>query len=69
MHVHGDVAVQCDQRALTGESLPVKKDVVADLLSGSTVREGECQSTVTATGTHAFIGKAVDLVQATCWSS
>ncbi|XP_019438801.1 PREDICTED: plasma membrane ATPase 4-like [Lupinus angustifolius] len=54
-----------DQSALTGESLPVTKHSSDEVFSGSTVKKGEIEAVVIATGVHTFFGKAAHLVDST----
>jgi H+-transporting ATPase len=54
-----------DQSALTGESLPVTKCATQEVFSGSTVKKGEIEAIVYATGVHTFFGKAAHLVDST----
>ncbi|KAF7817186.1 plasma membrane ATPase 4 [Senna tora] len=54
-----------DQSALTGESLPVTKSSFDEVFSGSTVKKGEIEAVVIATGVHTFFGKAAHLVDST----
>ncbi|KAK2453044.1 plasma membrane ATPase [Trifolium repens] len=54
-----------DQSALTGESLPVTKCATQGVFSGSTVKKGEIEAIVFATGVHTFFGKAAHLVDST----
>ncbi|PNX90597.1 plasma membrane ATPase 4-like protein, partial [Trifolium pratense] len=54
-----------DQSALTGESLPVTKSSSDEVFSGSTVKKGEIEAVVIATGVHTFFGKAAHLVDST----
>ncbi|XP_045820108.1 plasma membrane ATPase-like isoform X4 [Trifolium pratense] len=54
-----------DQSALTGESLPVTKCATQEVFSGSTVKKGEIEAVVYATGVHTFFGKAAHLVDST----
>ncbi|KAL8530044.1 hypothetical protein ACS0TY_007212 [Phlomoides rotata] len=51
--------------ALTGESLPVTKGPGDGVYSGSTVKQGEIDALVIATGVHTFFGKAAHLVYST----
>ncbi|KAL1340369.1 hypothetical protein HN51_026765 [Arachis hypogaea] len=57
--------LKIDQSALTGESLPVTKNPGAEVYSGSTVKQGEIEAIVIATGVHTFFGKAAHLVDST----
>ncbi|MED6142775.1 Co-chaperone [Stylosanthes scabra] len=54
--------LKIDQSALTGESLPVTKNLDSEVYSGSTVKQGEIEAIVIATGVHTFFGKAAHLV-------
>ncbi|CAL5199749.1 unnamed protein product [Lathyrus oleraceus] len=58
-------ALKIDQSALTGESLPVTKNPGDEVYSGSTVKQGELEAVVIATGVHTFFGKAAHLVDST----
>ncbi|XVE91229.1 hypothetical protein DITRI_Ditri20bG0137500 [Diplodiscus trichospermus] len=62
--LEGD-ALKIDQSALTGESLPVTKSPGDEIFSGSTVKQGEIEAVVIATGVHTFFGKAAHLVDNT----
>ncbi|RAL53690.1 hypothetical protein DM860_015418 [Cuscuta australis] len=62
--LQGD-SLKIDQAALTGESLPVTKSPGDVAFSGSTVKQGELEAVVIATGVHTFFGKAAHLVDAT----
>lgn len=55
--------IQVDQSALTGESLPVEKKEEDILYSGSTVKQGETNAIVTATGLKTYFGKTTSLVE------
>ncbi|XP_021298131.1 plasma membrane ATPase-like [Herrania umbratica] len=57
--------LKIDQSALTGESLPVSKSSGDEVFSGSTVKHGEIEAVVIATGVHTFFGKASHLVDST----
>ncbi|OMO74218.1 Cation-transporting P-type ATPase [Corchorus olitorius] len=57
--------LKIDQSALTGESLPVNKNPGDEIFSGSTVKQGELEAVVIATGVHTFFGKAAHLVDST----
>ncbi|KAK5792828.1 hypothetical protein PVK06_033950 [Gossypium arboreum] len=57
--------LKIDQSALTGESLPVNKNAGDEVFSGSTVKQGELEAIVIATGVHTFFGKAAHLVDST----
>ncbi|GHB40992.1 plasma-membrane proton-efflux P-type ATPase [Pseudovibrio japonicus] len=52
-----------DQAALTGESLPVDKQVGDVGYSGSIIKQGTMQALVTATGGNTFFGNTAKLVQ------
>jgi len=60
--VDGD-AVQIDQSALTGESLPVERTQGETVYSGSVVKKGEVDAVVSATGARTYFGKTAGLVQ------
>ncbi|XP_031108199.1 ATPase 8, plasma membrane-type-like [Ipomoea triloba] len=62
--LEGD-ALKIDQAALTGESLPVTKAAGDVAYSGSTVKQGEIDAVVIATGIRTFFGKAAHLVDST----
>jgi len=55
--------VEVDQSALTGESLPVKRNTGETVFSGSIVRKGEIEALVYATGADSYFGKTAQLVQ------
>lgn len=57
--------LKIDQSALTGESLPVTRHPGHEVFSGSTVKQGEIEAVVIATGVHTFFGKAAHLVDST----
>ncbi|XP_062203696.1 plasma membrane ATPase 3-like [Phragmites australis] len=57
--------LKIDQSALTGESLPATKGPGDGVYSGSTVKQGEIEAIVIATGVHTFFGKAAHLVDST----
>ncbi|PRW57643.1 plasma-membrane proton-efflux P-type ATPase isoform B [Chlorella sorokiniana] len=62
-HNSGSCAViKCDQAALTGESLPVKKFSGDVAFSGSTIKQGERHCVVYATGMQTFFGRAAALL-------
>lgn len=56
-------AVEVDQSALTGESLPATRKSGEAVFSGSIVRQGEIGALVYATGANTYFGKTADLVQ------
>ncbi|KZL18252.1 Magnesium-transporting ATPase, P-type 1 [Pseudovibrio axinellae] len=55
--------ISVDQAALTGESLPVDKQVGDVAYSGSIIKQGTVQALVTATGAGTFFGNTAKLVQ------
>ena len=59
----GDAAVQVDQSALTGESLPVARGGGQVLYSGAVVVRGEADALVYATGAGSFFGRTTALVE------
>ena len=59
--LEGD-AVQVDESALTGESLPVEHRAGDLVYSGSVLKQGETDAVVIATGTDTFYGKTAQLV-------
>eukprot|EP00121_Abeoforma_whisleri_P014655 Awhi_evm1s13516 len=62
----GDVPNMMNRcNALTGESLPAKKFGGQCAFSGSSVRQGEMQGLVYATGSNTFFGKAACLIEET----
>ncbi len=54
--------IECDESALTGESLPVSRKPGSSVYSGSIVRQGEIDAVVYATGHHTYFGKTAELV-------
>jgi H+-transporting ATPase len=52
-----------DQSALTGESLPAERKAGEAIYSGSIVRLGEAEATVTGTGANTYFGKTAHLVE------
>ncbi|CAK0787749.1 hypothetical protein CVIRNUC_010971 [Coccomyxa viridis] len=60
-----EVPMQIDQAALTGESLPAKKFSGNVAFSGSTVKQGEKEALVYATGENTFFGRAAALISGT----
>ena len=60
--IEGDY-LSVDQSALTGESLPVDKNVGDKAYSGSIAKQGEMSGLVTATGMNTYFGKTARLVQ------
>ena len=61
--IDGDY-LSVDQSALTGESLPVSKEIGGTAYSGSICKQGEMTALVTATGEKTFFGKTARLVSA-----
>jgi len=59
--VEGDY-LSVDQSALTGESLPVEKEVGGAAYSGSVIQQGEMVALVAATGSETYFGKTAKLV-------
>ncbi len=55
--------VEVDQSALTGESLPARRNVEDALFSGSILRQGEADALVYATGLRTYFGKTAQLVE------
>lgn len=51
-----------DQSALTGESLPVNKEMGEIVYSGSVAKQGEMVGLVTSTGNNTYFGKTANLV-------
>lgn len=60
--IHGEY-LEVDQSVLTGESLPVEKQVNDIGYSGSIVRKGEMDALVVATGMGTYVGKTAKLVE------
>ncbi|QDT88781.1 plasma-membrane proton-efflux P-type ATPase [Gimesia algae] len=60
--LEGD-AIEVDQSALTGESLPATRTSGEAVFSGSIVRQGEMGAMVYATGANTYFGKTAQLVQ------
>ncbi|KAJ3130199.1 hypothetical protein HK098_005446 [Nowakowskiella sp. JEL0407] len=58
-------ALQIDQSALTGESLPVSKKKNHIAFSSSIVKQGQMLAVVTKTGIHTYIGRAANLISMT----
>jgi len=54
--------IQVDQAALTGESLPVTFHPGEKVKMGSTIKRGELNAIVVATGSNTFFGKAADMM-------
>lgn len=55
--------LSADESALTGESLPVEKNIGETTYSGSVIKLGEMTGIVTATGMDTYFGKTVQLIQ------
>jgi len=55
--------VEVDQSALTGESLPAEKKPGETVYSGSVLKKGEIDASVTATGKSTYFGKTAQLVE------
>ena len=60
--LEGD-AIQVDQAALTGESLPVEHQAGDAVYSGTIVKQGEIDALVYATGASSYYGRTAHLVQ------
>ena len=60
--IEGDY-LSVDQSALTGESLPVSKQVGDEAFSGTIVKQGEVVAEVTATGAQTKFGQTANLVE------
>ncbi|HVB86001.1 MAG TPA: plasma-membrane proton-efflux P-type ATPase [Candidatus Dormibacteraeota bacterium] len=61
--LEGD-AIEVDQSALTGESLPVERKTGDSVYSGSIVKQGEADALVYGTGANTYFGKTARLVEA-----
>jgi H+-transporting ATPase len=59
----GGDPVEVDQSALTGESLPVKRERNDTVYSGSILRQGETEALVYATGSGTYYGRTAELVR------
>jgi H+-transporting ATPase len=59
--IEGDY-LNVDQSALTGESLPVSKEIGDIAYSGSVAKQGEMVALVTGTGSNTYFGKTAKLV-------
>ena len=57
--------MECDESALTGESLPAEKTKFDEAYSGSTVLKGDMRAVVKLTGFNTYIGKTAKLVDET----
>lgn len=60
--IEGDY-LSVDESALTGESLPVEKNVSGIAYSGSIIHQGEMNALVVSTGLGTYFGKTVKLVE------
>ena len=60
--LEGD-AIQVDQSALTGESLPLTRNSGETVYSGSILKQGEIDALVYATGQNTYFGKTAHLVE------
>lgn len=56
------LALQVDQSALTGESLPVTIHPGGKVKMGSAIKRGEIHAVIVATGRFTFFGKAADML-------
>jgi H+-transporting ATPase len=59
----GNDTVEVDQSALTGESLPVRREAGEVLYGGSVIRQGESDALVYATGRDTYFGHTTRLVE------
>jgi H+-transporting ATPase len=55
--------IEVDQSMLTGESLPVSRSQGETVYSGSIVKRGEVDASVSATGANTYFGKTAHLVE------
>ena len=55
--------LECDESALTGESMGVEKKVLDDAYSGAVISRGEMTAVVSATGMNTYFGKTAKLVE------
>jgi H+-transporting ATPase len=55
--------LEADESTLTGESLPVEKQVSDVAYSGAVIRQGEMDALVVTTGMNTFFGKTAALVE------
>ncbi|KAI8899305.1 H(+)-ATPase [Globomyces pollinis-pini] len=58
-------ALEIDQAALTGESLPVRKGTNEVAYSSSIIKQGAMLAVVTKTGINTYIGRAANLISIT----
>ena len=56
-------ALEVDESALTGESMPVAKSKSSMIYAGSSITHGEATCVVVATGVNTYYGKTVKLVE------
>jgi len=63
LHLAQGRYLSVDESALTGESLPVDKQLGDTAYSGSSAKQGEMTGVVTATGMETFFGHTARLVQ------
>ena len=54
--------ISIDQAALTGESLPVTKEIGDVILSSTTCKQGECEAIVISTGEHSQFGRVAQIM-------
>jgi H+-transporting ATPase len=59
--IEGDY-LECDESALTGESMSVNKKLWDAAYSGAVIIRGECNAVVTSTGMNTYFGKTAKLV-------
>ena len=59
--IEGDY-LECDESALTGESMSVNKKLWDAASSGAVIIRGECNAVVTSTGMNTYFGKTAKLV-------
>lgn len=62
-------ALEIDQSALTGESLPVTREPGSLVYAGAIVKRGELDGVVSATGKNTYFGKTAGLVTSTAATS
>ncbi len=58
-----DNTIECDESALTGESMPVEKQTMDEAYSGSQVTRGEVTAVVQKTGQNTYFGRTAKLVE------
>ncbi len=59
------VALEVDEAAMTGESVPVRRDTGAEVLSGTVVTRGRAVAEVVRTGAESGLGRIAGLIAAT----